>query len=65
MKYAVIAVADQTIVFWGGDGYTTSHAEAMLFDARDDALRCLVDTHGDDLEIVLNEEEFRARPNTW
>lgn len=65
VKYAILAVCDQTITYWSSDGFTTKHQEVLLFDDRTQAEALLLDVVGDDVVEVTDESEFRARPDTW
>lgn len=77
-KYAVFAPFDQTIVYLPIDGakaFTTKHSEVKLFDSRELAEQAALlwnvsvpdikDCLNEFVELVLDEEEFRAQEDTW
>lgn len=66
MKYAVLAVCDQTFTYLTDDGdWTTKHSEAQLFDTKEEAEQASVHTKADAIEDVADEAEFREREATW
>lgn len=69
-RYAVMVVCDQTIAYVTKScGETTRHPEAMLWDTREEAFAAaIVAGYGSgnfDIEEILDEDEFRAREDTW
>jgi len=66
MKYAIVIPLDQTIGFITPDGaVTTSHKDALLHEEKAAADVDVILHAPADLMEVKNEEEFRARPDTW
>jgi hypothetical protein len=65
MKYAVVAVFDQTILYWSSKNWTVDHENVKLYDSHDEAESVRLSCSGDFIEEVSDEEEFRLRPPTW
>lgn len=67
MKYAVVTVADQTVVYTTADGSeTTICAEAKLWDSKEEA-EAIAAPNGDwsEVEDVGDETKFRLQYDTW
>lgn len=65
MSWVVVAAIDQTIMFIDRNCLMTEdHAEAVLFPTREQAEEAAA-VHGDSVEEVFDEAEFKSRPDTW
>mgnify|MGYP001218757910 CR=1 FL=1 len=75
LKWAIYAVADQTIVYLddNGETWTTKHSEAKLFNHLYEASKALLLLYDQDqfevgsgcIEDIEDINEFKLREDTW
>ena len=72
IQFAIAVPCDQTFFLWSDEGLSTKFSDAKLYKSKDEALEQAVKLecagpNENYFEIldVIDESEFRSRPDTW